>query len=134
MGLPGQPPAVPATAGEAMSAISAGLSYLNGADATSLTTAEQADCLRALEQAAAMHIAARSRVLSTFHARGGSQDDGHGSTRTRLKWETPIPRGAPGGAVRGGRGPAPHPAGAPAPGQAKSFEAGGPPLWGGRGP
>jgi len=42
MCLPGQPPAAPATAGEALSAISAGLDYLNAADVASLTSAEQA--------------------------------------------------------------------------------------------
>jgi hypothetical protein len=64
MCLPGQPPAPPATAGEALSAIGAGLDYLNAADVASLTTAEQAGCLRALEQATARHTAARSRVLA----------------------------------------------------------------------
>ena len=47
MCLPGQPPAPPASAGQALSAISAGLDYLNAADVASLTTAEQAGCLRA---------------------------------------------------------------------------------------
>jgi len=68
MCLPGQPPAPPATAGEVLSAISAGLDYLNAADVASLTTAEQAGCLCALEQATARHTAARSRVLAAFHA------------------------------------------------------------------
>jgi hypothetical protein len=40
MCLPGQPPAPPATAGEALLAISAGLSFLNAADAAPLTTAD----------------------------------------------------------------------------------------------
>jgi len=94
MCLPGQPPAPPATAGEALSAISAGLDYLNAADVASLTMAEQAGCLRALEQAAAKHTAARARVLAAFHAQNGSAGDGHGSTRTWLKWQTRISRGA----------------------------------------
>jgi Domain of unknown function (DUF222)/HNH endonuclease len=95
MCLPGQPLAAPpATVGEALSAISAGLSCLTTADAASLTAAEQADCLRALEQAAAMHTAARARVLAAFHARGRCEDDGHGSTRTWLKWQTSITGGA----------------------------------------
>jgi hypothetical protein len=110
MYLPGQPPAPPATAGEALSAISAGLSYLNAADAASLTTAEQADCLRALEQAAAMHTAARARVLAAFHARGGCEDDGHGSTRTWLKWQTRITGGAAAGAIGWTRRLSAHPA------------------------
>ena len=94
MCLVGQPPAPPATAGEALSAISAGLDYLNAADVASLTMAEQAGCLRALEQAAAKHTAARARVLAAFHAQNGSAGDGHGSTRTWLKWQTRISRGA----------------------------------------
>src|SRR5690349_18572902 len=94
MCLPGQPPAPPATAGEALSAIGAGLSYLTAADVGSLTTAEQADCLRALERASSMHTVARSRVLTAFHAQDGYTDDGHGSTRTWLKWQTQITGGA----------------------------------------
>jgi hypothetical protein len=42
MCLPGQPPASPATADEALSAISARLSHLATADAASWTAAEQA--------------------------------------------------------------------------------------------
>src|SRR6516225_7034690 len=90
MCLPGQPPAPPATAGEALSAISAGLDYLSTADVASLTTAEQAGCLRALEQAQSMHTAARARVLAAFHAQDGCAGDGHGSTRTWLMWQTRI--------------------------------------------
>src|SRR5215472_15141015 len=99
MCLPGQPPAPPATAGEALAAISAGLDYLSAADVASLTTAEQAGCLRALEQATARHTAARSRILAAFHAQDGCQDDGHGSTRTWLKWQTQMTGGAASGAI-----------------------------------
>src|SRR5215472_13907087 len=94
MCLPGQPPARPATAGQALAAISAGLDYLNAADVASLTTAEQANCLRALEQATARHTAARSKILAAFHAQDGYADDGHGSTRTWLTWQTRISGGA----------------------------------------
>ena len=110
MCLPGQPPAPPATAGEALSAIRAGLDYLNGADVASLTTAEQADCLRALEQATARHTAARSRVLAAFHAQDGSAGDGHGSTRTWLKWQTRIGGGAASDAMGWMRRLSAHPA------------------------
>jgi Domain of unknown function (DUF222) len=99
MCVPGQPPALPATAGEALSAISAGLRYLNDADATALTSAEQADCLRALERAESMQVAARSRVLVAFTAGGGFEDDGHGSPRTWLKWQTRVTGGAASGAL-----------------------------------
>ena len=70
MCLPGQPPAQPATAAEAAAMARAGLGWLAAADAASLTAAEQADTLRALEQAASLHTAARARVLGAFHARG----------------------------------------------------------------
>jgi Domain of unknown function (DUF222)/HNH endonuclease len=110
MCLPGQPPASPATAGEALSAISAGLDYLNAADVASLTTAEQAGCLRALEQATSKHTAARSKILAAFHAQDGSADDGHGSTRTWLKWQSRISGGAAGEAMGWMRRLAAHPA------------------------
>ena len=56
MCLPGQPPA---TAAGAADMAQAALGWLAGADVESLTTAEQADCLRALERAASVHTAAR---------------------------------------------------------------------------
>ena len=99
MCLPGPPPALPATVGEALSAISAGLSCLNAVDAASLTTTEQAGCLRALEQATAMHTAARARVLAAFHAQGGYEDDGHGAARSWLKWQTRVTGDAAAGAI-----------------------------------
>jgi hypothetical protein len=122
MCLSGQPPASPATAGEALSAISAGLDYLNGADVASLTTAEQAGCLRALEQATARHTAARSKILAAFHAQDGCADDGHGSTRTWLKWQTQISGGAAGEAMGWMRRLSAHPAVAGALASAKVSE------------
>jgi hypothetical protein len=61
MCLPGQPPPAPATAADAAAMAQAALGWLAAADAASLTTAEQADCLRALERAGSMHTAARAR-------------------------------------------------------------------------
>jgi hypothetical protein len=110
MCLVGQPPAEPASAGEALSAIRAGLSYLNHADAASLTTAEQADCLRTLGQAESMHTAARARVLYAFTAQAGYEDDGHGSARTWLKWQTRIGGGAAYAAIKSMQRLAAHPA------------------------
>src|SRR5215469_894696 len=94
MCLAGQPPAAPANAAEALAMAQAGLGWLAEADAGSLTTAEQAHCLRSLERARSVHTAARSRVLAAFHAQDGSAGDGHGSTRTWLKWQTRIGGGA----------------------------------------
>jgi hypothetical protein len=45
MCLPGQPPAPPTTAAEAVAMARAGLSWLAAADATALTGVEQAECL-----------------------------------------------------------------------------------------
>src|SRR5258708_32993298 len=87
MCLPGQPPA---TAGEALSSIRAGLGYLTTADVASLTTAAQADCLRALEPTESVHTAARARALAAFHAQDACGDDGHDSTRACLTWQSSI--------------------------------------------
>src|SRR5258708_32694707 len=109
MCLPSQPPPVPATAADAAAMARAALGWLAAADAASWTTAEQAECLRALERAAAVHTAARARVLTAFTARGGYADDGHGSTPTVLQWQTPGDRGAAARAVGWRRAPAAHP-------------------------
>src|SRR6266568_6179337 len=91
--LSAQPP-VPATAADAAAMARVGLSWLAAADAASLTTIEQADCLRELAATEAMHTAARARVLYAFTAQGGYEDDGHGSARTWLKWQTQASGGA----------------------------------------
>jgi hypothetical protein len=92
-------PATPATAAEAVAMVAAGLGWLAAADVASMPSAVQADCLRGLERAASMHTAARSRVLSAFSAQGGCEDDGQGSARTWLKWQTRITGGAAYGAL-----------------------------------
>src|SRR5579862_6634651 len=94
MCVPGQPPASPATTGQALAALTGALSYLATADTASLTAAEQADCLRVLAEAEALHTAARASVLSAFTAQAGYQDDGHCSARTWLRWQTRITGGA----------------------------------------
>jgi hypothetical protein len=100
MCLADQAPAAPTTAAQAVAMVQAGLGWLATTDAAALPTAVQADCLRGLERAASMHTAARSRVLSAFHAQDGCQDDGHGSARTWLKWQTRVTGGAASGALR----------------------------------
>jgi hypothetical protein len=85
MCLPGQAPPVPATAADAVAMVQAGLGWLAAADARSLTTAEQADCLRDLERAESMHTAAQAGVLAAFTASGGYEDDGHGTAKTWLR-------------------------------------------------
>jgi hypothetical protein len=109
MCLAGQVPAAPATAAQAVAMVQAGLGWLATTDAASLPSAVRADTLRGLEQAAAMQVAARSRVLWAFDAQCGFNDDGHGSARTWLKWKTQVTSGAAGGALRWARRLAAHP-------------------------
>jgi Domain of unknown function (DUF222) len=109
MCLPGQPPE-PDTVAEAMAMAEAGLARLADVNATSLTTAEQADCLRALERMESRHTAARASMLSAFAGTGGHEDDGHGSARAWLKWQTRITGGAAAGALGWARRLAAHPA------------------------
>src|SRR5579875_1386766 len=110
MSLAGQVPAAPATAAEAVAMVAAGLGWLATTDVASLPTVEQAECLRGLERAASMHTAARSRVLGAFCAQAGYEDDGQGSPRTWLKWQTKVTGGAACGALGWVRRLAGHPA------------------------
>jgi Domain of unknown function (DUF222) len=93
MCLTGQAP-TPTTAAQAVAMAQASLSFLATTDAGSLTSAEQADVLRGLRQAESMHTAAHARVLSVFQAQDSCRDDGHGSARMWLRWQTSITRGA----------------------------------------
>src|SRR5580692_6144244 len=110
MCLAGQVPAAPSNTADAVAMVQAGLGWLATTDVASLTTIEQADCLRGLERAASMHIAAQSRVLSAFCAQAGHEDDGQGSPRTWLKWQTRVTGGAASGALRWAKRRAAHPA------------------------
>ncbi len=110
MCLPGQPPAPPSTAADAVAMARAGLAWLARADAAGLTAAEQGDCLRALEAAEAAHTAARARVLAAFHAGGGFEDDGHGSAKSWLRWQTRITTNAAATAMAWMRRLGAHPA------------------------
>jgi hypothetical protein len=110
MCLAGQVPAAPTTAAQAVAMVQAGLGWLAATDAASLPTAVQAETLRGLERATSMHTAAQSRVLSAFCAQDGCQDDGHGSPRTWLTWQTRTTRGAASRAMAWMRRLAGHPA------------------------
>jgi hypothetical protein len=100
----------PDTVAEAMAMAEAGLAHLAGAKAASLTTAEQADFLCALERMESRHTAARASVLSAFAGTGGYEDDGHGSAKAWLRWQTRVTGGAAAGAVGWARRLAAHPA------------------------
>jgi hypothetical protein len=66
------------------------LAWLARADVASAPAAVQAGCLRQLERAASVHTAARAAVLSAFDAVAGYEDDGQGSPRTWLRWQTQV--------------------------------------------
>ena len=87
-----------------------GLAWLARMDAAGLTSVEQADCLRALEATEAAHTAARARVLAAFHAGDGFREDGHGSAKTWLRWQTRITQNAAATALAWMRRLAAHPA------------------------
>jgi hypothetical protein len=90
----------PVSVGDALGMLDRSLSYLASADAASLPSATQAEALRALARAEAMHTAARARVLGAFAAQGGFEDDGHGSARSWVKWQTRVTTGAAVATVR----------------------------------
>ena len=89
----------PKTSDEAVDMMLAGLSWLARANAASVPATVQADCLRGLERAASMHVAARARVLAAFSAQRGFEDDGQGSARMWLTWQTRVTAGAARGTV-----------------------------------
>ena len=88
----------------------AALAYLASADMASVPAAAQAECLRGLERAESLHTAARAGVLAAFISGGGCEDDGQGSARAWLRWQTRVTSGAAAGAVGWARRLAAHPA------------------------
>ena len=84
---------------EALAAVRAGLAYLNGVAAADLPGSLQAECLRELARAESAQTAAHARVLSAFRAGSAYEDDGQGSARMWLRWQTQITSGAADGAV-----------------------------------
>ena len=83
-----------ASATEAMQVVRAGLDYLAAADATAMAAAEQARCLRALEQAGSVATAARTSILGAFGAGQGHVADADYSPRAWLIHKTGVTRGA----------------------------------------
>jgi len=99
----------PGSVAEALGMLDRALDYLTAAEAASLPAAVQAEALRALERAESRHTAARARVLAGFMAQGGFADDGHGTARAWLKWQTQVTASAAAGAVGWARRLAAHP-------------------------
>ena len=83
-----------ASAREALDMVRAGLAYLAAADAAQLSAATQADCLRELEQDAAVATAARASFLAGFTAGQGYAGDADYSAVSWLMHRTGITRGA----------------------------------------
>ena len=103
------PALAPASAGEAIEMMHAGLGWLAAADAAQLGAGTQAWCLRALEQAAAVGTAARASVLAAFTAGQGYAADADYSPRAWLMHKTGITRGAAAGHMAWARRLAAHP-------------------------
>jgi hypothetical protein len=99
----------PTRVSEALAMLDRALDYLNAADAASLPSTVQAEALRALGRAEAKHTAARARVLAGFAAQGGFEEDGHGTARSWLRWQTQVTAAAAAGAVGWARRLAAHP-------------------------
>jgi Domain of unknown function (DUF222) len=99
----------PANVADALAMLDRALAALAAADAGSLPTAVQAQALRALERAEARHTAARAQILAAFSAQDGYEDDGHGSARVWLKWQTRVTKAAAVTAVGWARRLAAHP-------------------------
>lgn len=99
----------PAGVAAALAMLDRALDALNAADVGSLPAAVQAEALRALGRAEAKQTAARAQVLAAFTAQSSYEDDGHGSARVWLRWQTQITSGAAAGAVGWMRRLAGHP-------------------------
>ena len=94
MSLPSSGVSEPSSAGEALQMAVAGLGWLARADLASVPVPVQAEALRVLERAGSMQTAARARVLAGFSAQRGFEDDGQGSARMWLTWQTRVTAGA----------------------------------------
>ncbi len=99
----------PASAREALDMVRAGLGYLAAADATQLSAATQAECLRELEQDAAVATAARASMLAGFTAGQGYAGDADYSAVSWLMHRTGITRGAAVGHAAWARRAGTHP-------------------------
>jgi Domain of unknown function (DUF222)/HNH endonuclease len=82
-----------ASASEAMEMVHAALGYLVQADATAMSGAERARCLRELEQADAVATAARTSVLGAFAGGQDYADDGDYSPCSWLIHRTRVTKG-----------------------------------------
>ncbi len=84
----------PASTAEALGMLRAALGHLVSADPAAMTAEEQARCLRVLEQADAIAVAARASVLGAFGVGRGYSADGDYSLRAWLMHQTGITKSA----------------------------------------
>ena len=89
----------PRSVGEALGMVMAGLGWLADADLAGLPGSVRAECLRGLERVRSVQTAAHAAVLSAFDADGGYAEDGQGTSRAWLRWQTRVTGGAAAGAV-----------------------------------
>ncbi len=82
--------AEPDSAIEAAESVVAGLGWLAEADVASIPAAVQAECLRSLERARSVFTAAHASVLGAFQRSHAYEDDGQGSARSWLRWQTQV--------------------------------------------
>jgi hypothetical protein len=82
-----------ASATQALEVVRAGLRFLAAADATAMTAAERAACLRGLELADAAATAARTSMLAGFGAGQDYVGDGDYSPFSWLRHRTKVTRG-----------------------------------------
>src|ERR1700683_1037337 len=80
----------PENATEALGMVLAGLEWLAGADVPRFPASIQTDCLRKLENARSVQAAAHAAVLSAFDRAEGYTEDGQGTARTWLRWQTQV--------------------------------------------
>jgi len=76
-----------------------GLGWLAKAEIASAPVSVQTDCLREFERVESVFTAARASVLSAFDHNAGYTDDGQGTSRTWLRWQTRITNSAASAAV-----------------------------------
>jgi hypothetical protein len=84
---------IPASGGEAVEAVRAGLGYLADLDAASLPTETLGHLIRDLVQADAVSTAALARLLAAYDTQDGHQADGQRSLRTWLVHMARVTRG-----------------------------------------
>jgi len=84
----------PASTGQALEMLTSAMGYLAAADATAMTAAEQARCLRVLEGVNSVGTAARTSVLGAFASGQGYGADADYSPRAWLIHKTGVTKGA----------------------------------------